>query len=249
MAILTSLLYISAHESVNMNSNLNEYLLRDLDSIFNTKYILDISKDESLTNLTYKVTPKSLKNFRFRRSTLNETIDNIPMLKEDRSMIPNVTDERISKINLEDKDKIVANRSEEVEDRVDAEFFDADNFTEECVGDPEYCNMTKEEYFEMLNEYIYPQPYEWVLIATHAIVFVIGLIGNALVCIAVYRNHSMRTVTNYFIVNLAVADFMVILICLPPTVLWDVTETWFFGTAMCRIVLYFQVSASYFLVF
>ncbi|CAH2057392.1 unnamed protein product, partial [Iphiclides podalirius] len=119
--------------------------------------------------------------------------------------------------------------------------YDELNITEEpCVGDPEFCNMTKDEYLEMLNDYIYPQPYEWVLIATHAIVFVIGLIGNALVCIAVYRNHSMRTVTNYFIVNLAVADFMVILICLPPTVLWDVTETWFFGTAMCRIVLYFQ---------
>lgn len=116
------------------------------------------------------------------------------------------------------------------------------NDTDSCVGDPDFCNMTKEEYLEMLNDYIFPQPYEWVLIATHAIVFVIGLIGNALVCIAVYRNHSMRTVTNYFIVNLAVADFMVILICLPPTVLWDVTETWFFGTAMCRIVLYFQVS-------
>lgn len=120
-----------------------------------------------------------------------------------------------------------------------------ENYTEEpCVGDPEFCNMTREEYIEMLNDYIFPQPYEWVLIGTHAIVFVIGLIGNALVCIAVYRNHSMRTVTNYFIVNLAVADFMVILICLPPTVLWDVTETWFFGTAMCRIVLYFQVGIA-----
>lgn len=115
------------------------------------------------------------------------------------------------------------------------------NYTD-CVGQEEYCNMTEKEYIDMLNEYIFPQPYEWVLITTHAIVFLIGLIGNALVCIAVYRNHSMRTVTNYFIVNLAVADFMVILICLPPTVLWDVTETWFFGTAMCRIVLYFQVS-------
>ncbi|KAL0812120.1 hypothetical protein ABMA28_009498 [Loxostege sticticalis] len=124
--------------------------------------------------------------------------------------------------------------------------YDMFNYTDEpCVGDPEFCNMTKEEYMEMLNEYIFPHPYEWVLIATHAIVFVIGLIGNALVCIAVYRNHSMRTVTNYFIVNLAVADFMVILICLPPTVLWDVTETWFFGTAMCRIVLYFQVSSIF----
>ncbi|KAH0821636.1 hypothetical protein GEV33_001155 [Tenebrio molitor] len=54
----------------------------------------------------------------------------------------------------------------------------------------------------------------------------------------------MRTVTNYFIVNLAVADFLVILFCLPPSVVWDVTITWFFGVAMCKIVLYLQVLDS-----
>lgn len=113
---------------------------------------------------------------------------------------------------------------------------------EPCVGDEQFCNLTKEEYIRMIENYIYPQTYEWALIATHSLVFVIGLIGNMLVCIAVYRNHTMRTVTNYFIVNLALADFMVILFCLPPTVLWDVTETWFLGDAMCKFLLYFQVS-------
>ncbi|KAJ2940889.1 hypothetical protein O0L34_g10148 [Tuta absoluta] len=55
----------------------------------------------------------------------------------------------------------------------------------------------------------------------------------------------MRTVTNYFIVNLAIADFMVLLFCLPPTVLWDVTETWFLGDTLCKVLLYFQsVSVS-----
>ncbi|PZC77639.1 hypothetical protein B5X24_HaOG203147 [Helicoverpa armigera] len=135
--------------------------------------------------------------------------------------------------------------NEEIQDSYNStEIYEDDEIETPCVGEPEYCNLTRQQYYDMLIEYIFPQPYEWVLIATHAIVFVIGLIGNALVCIAVYRNHSMRTVTNYFIVNLAVADFMVILICLPPTVLWDVTQTWFFGTAMCRIVLYFQTPCS-----
>jgi len=60
-----------------------------------------------------------------------------------------------------------------------------------------------------------------------------------------FRNRTMRTVTNYFIVNLAVADFLVILICLPPTVLWDVTDTWFMGTLACKIVLYLQVSVVF----
>ena len=117
-----------------------------------------------------------------------------------------------------------------------------DNMTEECIGQKEFCNLSREEYVSMLNDYIYPHTYEWILIGTHTLVFITGLVGNALVCVAVYRNHSMRTVTNYFIVNLAAADFMVILFCLPATVLWDVTETWFLGDVLCKMLLYFQVS-------
>lgn len=98
----------------------------------------------------------------------------------------------------------------------------------------------EEEYLNEIKEYIFPKAWTWVLIFFHTVVFVVGLMGNILVCIAVYRNHTMRTVTNYFIVNLAVADFLVIFFCLPPTVIWDVTMTWFFGVYMCKIVLYLQ---------
>ncbi|KAL3287942.1 hypothetical protein HHI36_002398 [Cryptolaemus montrouzieri] len=95
---------------------------------------------------------------------------------------------------------------------------------------------------EDIEQYIFPKPWTWVLIFFHFLVFIVGIVGNFLVCVAVYRNHTMRTVTNYFIVNLAVADFLVILFCLPPSVVWDVTSTWFFGIFMCKTVLYFQVS-------
>lgn len=168
------------------------------------------------------------------------------MYKEDNTIdivkrsIQNKTEEK-QKRTEEDISMSIENDTEFGKFEATTEF-DFNNTHEPCVGLEDYCNMTRDEYMEMLYDYIFPRPYEWVLIVIHAVVFIIGLIGNALVCIAVYRNHSMRTVTNYFIVNLALADFMVILICLPPTVLWDVTRTWFFGTAMCRIVLYFQVS-------
>ncbi|XP_014485900.1 PREDICTED: orexin receptor type 2-like [Dinoponera quadriceps] len=111
-----------------------------------------------------------------------------------------------------------------------------------CTND--YC-ISDEDYFELMVKHIFPKLSDWVLIAMHSVVFVVGLIGNALVCMAVYRNHSMRTVTNYFIVNLAVADLLVLLICLPPSVLWDVTETWFLGLKLCKAVPYLQtVSVS-----
>ncbi|XP_076335613.1 orexin receptor type 2-like isoform X2 [Tachypleus tridentatus] len=116
------------------------------------------------------------------------------------------------------------------------------NVTKFCTNS--YC-IPDEDYIELIEAYIFPTRYEWTLIFFHFCVFVVGLVGNALVCISVYRNSTMQTVTNYFIVNLAVADFLVILICLPPSVLWDVTETWFFGSVMCKLVLYLQsVSVS-----
>lgn len=88
----------------------------------------------------------------------------------------------------------------------------------------------------------YMQHMTIILVILHMSVFITGLIGNALVCLSVYRNKSLQTVTNYYIVNLAVADFLVILICLPPTVYWDLTLTWNFGLVLCKLVLYLQVS-------
>lgn len=115
----------------------------------------------------------------------------------------------------------------------------------ELVNESSYINYTDDNetiYLteEHLRRFIFPKPWTWILIFFHFVVFVIGIIGNILVCVAVYRNHTMRTVTNYFIVNLAVADFLVIIFCLPPTVVWDVTMTWFFGIAMCKTVLFLQ---------
>ncbi|MGH0187247.1 UNVERIFIED_CONTAM: hypothetical protein FKN15_024248 [Acipenser sinensis] len=55
----------------------------------------------------------------------------------------------------------------------------------------------------------------------------------------------MRTVTNYFIVNLSLADVLVTAICLPASLLVDITETWFFGQTLCKVIPYLQtVSVS-----
>lgn len=67
----------------------------------------------------------------------------------------------------------------------------------------------KDNFTKQIEDYIYPTHYEFVLIAFFIIVFFVGLIGNALVCISVYRNHSMRNVVNYFIVNLAGKFFQI----------------------------------------
>lgn len=128
---------------------------------------------------------------------------------------------------------------DEYTNEVDSSENISDVIKKNCTND--YC-ITDDEYIDLIADFLKPDIYDWLLITMHIVVFIIGIIGNSLVCIAIYRNRSMRTVTNYFIVNLAIADLMVIIFCLPSTVLWDITETWFLGDKLCKIIPYLQVS-------
>ncbi|CAG9792818.1 unnamed protein product [Diatraea saccharalis] len=234
-----------------MHKGIHVYILGAF--ILNNAASLEITeKNELITNILLTNIDHSKTTHSFIKQTAVRTDGNkLEQLKN--SFDNNKTQEHLKDINKANDENYheIAKRSIYLDySYIDKEY--GNNKTEkitptvnsttvdECVGLEDYCNMTKEDYVAMLQNYIYPQTYEWILIATHTTVFIIGLVGNALVCIAVYRNHTMRTVTNYFIVNLAAADFMVILFCLPPTVLWDVTETWFLGNTLCKMLLYFQ---------
>lgn len=61
-----------------------------------------------------------------------------------------------------------------------------------------------------------------VYCVAYFIVFALGLVGNFFVVAVVFRSPRMRTVTNYFIVNLAVADILVVVFCLPATLMSNI---------------------------
>ncbi|XP_054480099.1 adenosine receptor A1-like [Anoplopoma fimbria] len=69
--------------------------------------------------------------------------------------------------------------------------------------------------------YRYQPHMKGLYIATELIIAVLAIIGNFLVCLAVTRNKKLRTVTNYFLVSLAVADILVGLVAIPCAVLTD----------------------------
>ncbi len=54
-----------------------------------------------------------------------------------------------------------------------------------------------------------------VFVVCYVLTILLSLLGNLLVILTVTRNHHMRTVTNVYILNLAVADFFVALLVMP----------------------------------
>ncbi|KAH8407972.1 hypothetical protein KR222_005860 [Zaprionus bogoriensis] len=79
-----------------------------------------------------------------------------------------------------------------------------------------------------------------VYCVAYILVFLVGLIGNSFVIAVVLRAPRMRTVTNYFIVNLAIADILVIVFCLPATLIGNLFVPWMLGWLMCKFVPYIQ---------
>lgn len=58
-----------------------------------------------------------------------------------------------------------------------------------------------------------------IFIASYLLIFVVCMVGNGVVCFIVLRSKNMWTVTNLFILNLAVSDLLVGIFCMPTTLL------------------------------
>lgn len=70
-----------------------------------------------------------------------------------------------------------------------------------------------------------------------AIIFICGATGNTLVCLVISQTPRMRTTRNFLLVNLAMSDLMVALLCIPFDVVLIVTQpVWPLGAAMCKVL-------------
>lgn len=77
-----------------------------------------------------------------------------------------------------------------------------------------------------------------VYCVAYILVFAVGLVGNCFVIAVVFRSPRMRTVTNFFIVNLAVADILVIVFCLPATLTSNIfVRKYFFNCLDIMMIL------------
>ncbi|KAI1904672.1 hypothetical protein AGOR_G00008110 [Albula goreensis] len=88
-----------------------------------------------------------------------------------------------------------------------------------------------------------------VFIISYLLIFLVCMVGNGVVCFIVLRSKNMRTVTNVFILNLAISDLLVGIFCMPTTLVDNIITGWPFGSLVCKMsgmVQGISVSASVF---
>ncbi|KAM7426575.1 hypothetical protein ABFA07_022153 [Porites harrisoni] len=102
-------------------------------------------------------------------------------------------------------------------------------------------NLTQES--TGININVYMKSFKLTL---YAIIFLVSAIGNFLVCVVIFKKRRMKTVTNYFILNLAFADLTLTLICIPFDIpVQEMDYRWPYGPFMCNILYPLQTMSLF----
>uniref|UniRef100_A0AC35TI11 G_PROTEIN_RECEP_F1_2 domain-containing protein n=1 Tax=Rhabditophanes sp. KR3021 TaxID=114890 RepID=A0AC35TI11_9BILA len=86
-----------------------------------------------------------------------------------------------------------------------------------------------------------------VWVACCCCIFCVSVFGNTMVVYVILSQKSMRTSTNLYLLNLALSDLLLSVICMPSTVVSSILKSWIFGGRLCKMLSYLQpvsVSAS-----
>ncbi|KAI6205172.1 G-PROTEIN-RECEP-F1-2 domain-containing protein [Aphelenchoides besseyi] len=92
------------------------------------------------------------------------------------------------------------------------------------------------------NEKIAAGDHNFIALFILPILCVTGLIGNVLVCIAIWSDKRLHNVTNYFLFSLALADLFVCTIVMPLAILVEVKHgMWIWSFGLCLLFTYADV--------
>lgn len=80
-----------------------------------------------------------------------------------------------------------------------------------------------------------------ILSMAMVLMIMIAVLGNCIVCLIVYQKPAMRSAINLLLANLAFADIMIAVTCMPFALIVLVLGEWILGDIMCQITafLYF----------
>lgn len=143
-----------------------------------------------------------------------------------------------SELGYEDYDTI-QNISSTVISSVSTEQLSSISITES--SNTTWPNFSMDCSFENSNDFLTSRSFYLFVSIMYGAVCLVALLGNGLVCFVVQTSPRMKTVTNYFIVNLAVGDILMTIFCVPFSFVSTlILRFWPFGEVMCKVVNYSQ---------
>ncbi|XP_069499577.1 oxytocin receptor [Ambystoma mexicanum] len=80
-----------------------------------------------------------------------------------------------------------------------------------------------------------------VEIAVLALIFILALVGNVCVLLAIHINRHKHSRMYFFMKHLSIADLVVALFQVLPQLIWDITFRFYGPDFLCRVVKYLQV--------
>ncbi|KAM4561369.1 cholecystokinin receptor type A isoform 2-T2 [Fundulus diaphanus] len=80
-------------------------------------------------------------------------------------------------------------------------------------------------------------------ILLYSLIFFSSVIGNLLIIVVLTFNDRMRTVTNAFLLSLAMSDLMMAIFCMPFNLIPSILKDFIFGALMCKIVTYLMATS------
>ncbi|KAM8718877.1 hypothetical protein ACLKA7_001569 [Drosophila subpalustris] len=83
----------------------------------------------------------------------------------------------------------------------------------------------------------------WV-IPCYSIILLCAVIGNLLVVLTLVQNRRMRTITNVFLLNLAISDILLGVLCMPVTLIGTLLRNFIFGEFLCKLIQFAQVGSE-----
>nr|XP_023671314.1 histamine H3 receptor-like [Paramormyrops kingsleyae] len=98
-------------------------------------------------------------------------------------------------------------------------------------------------------EAAFPQHVTVILAVLMVTLVIVTVLGNALVIYAFKVDRSLRRQSNYFLLNLAISDFLVGAFCIPFYIPYILTGRWMLGRGLCKLWLvmdYLLCTASVF---
>jgi len=90
----------------------------------------------------------------------------------------------------------------------------------------------------------YHTPME-AIVALLILVFMVSLFGNVIVVLIITKKKRMQTFTNWLLLNLAVADLLVALICIPLEIPLEIKKYWMYGEKFCTFFYPIQTATVY----